>query len=813
MPFFKLLPAKNSTMLNQTVEYTLSNKASARATISCSGMGAVWIKKIRHCCCRMRKKNASILPALLFLFLSSGLLQAQRVEVTSLTPLENAHTQEWGNVYSLDGTWEIAEGRKNQQPVFFSATTPVPGLVSAAQPSFKDVGLERDAGAVYWLRKKFRIADSIPALARLKIFKAMFGTHVFLNGKAVGENSLNFTPLYFNLRPFLKGNNQENELLISIGAGIASAPDSVVAGGDPERHRYPPGIYDHVQIILSGDPYILRTQVAPDIATKKITVAIQFAAEKAIAMPMRLQASIYEWGSNKVVARASISSGTVRPGKENKTILTIAIPNCKLWSPESPNLYVLKISGKQYRYATRFGMRSFAVDTAFTNRAMLNNKPCFLRGTNLAAHRFFEDTACRQYPWDSAWVRKLFRRFTSMEMNAARASIGPPPELWYEMADEEGMMIMDEYAIWYAYQPAVGSVTEEAADLYKKWGIWPKNLTTAQLINEYTAWMQERWNHACVIVWDAQNETWAPQTGEAINAVRNIDLSRRIWDNGWSPPASPADIREAHPYFERWVAGTEMKTVEALKEKPFTTQALATAGKLPSTFYLPYQSAYSMPHNWYWKQPCVINEYSYLWLHRNGNGTTLTKDYYDAILGANATAAERQNLYARNLAAVTEYWRACRSCFALLYPFGIAGSIEGGATSDNFTDIPSLSFDAAYTKYVPDAFAALGVCAELWQTDFEYNSWSGAQAEFPVAIINDTENLYNSYFTIEVLQADSICSSVSYRYAAAPFAVNRRMVKIDLPKKAGRYSIVTSLHGSKNKVVKSWRDILLKEEK
>ena len=69
-----------------------------------------------------------------------------------------------------------------------------------------------------------------------------------------------------------------------------------------------------------------------------------------------------------------------------------------------------------------------------------------------------------------------------MGMNAARMSIGPPPELWYEIADEEGMMIMDEYAIWYAYNPAIGSIKEEAADPHKKWGIWPKDLTT-KLIN------------------------------------------------------------------------------------------------------------------------------------------------------------------------------------------------------------------------------------------------------------------------------------------------------------------------------------------
>ncbi len=94
--------------------------------------------------------------------------------------------------------------------------------------------------------------------------------------------------------------------------------------------------------------------------------------------------------------------------------------------------------------------------------------------------------------------------------------------------------------------------------------------------------MQERWNHASVIVWDAQNETWARQTGEAIKEVRKLDLSNRVWDNGWSPPVDAGDIREAHPYFERWVEGTEMKTASEKKQQPFSLANLANAEKIPS---------------------------------------------------------------------------------------------------------------------------------------------------------------------------------------------------------------------------------------
>ncbi|HEX6892887.1 MAG TPA: glycoside hydrolase family 2 TIM barrel-domain containing protein, partial [Chryseolinea sp.] len=491
-----------------------------------------------------------------------------------------------------------------------------------------------------------------------------------------------------------------------------------------------------------------------------------------------------------------------------ETTLNVDLPidECKLWTPEEPHLYVLRLENNDYSYQTRFGMRSFEVDSAYTNRALLNGKPSFIRGTNFSIHRFFEDSLSKRHPWDTAWVRKLFRTFREMDMNAIRMVIGPAPELWYDIADEEGMMIFDEYAVWYAYQPDVGDVKDELADPYKRWSVWPKNLKAKQLINEYTAWMQERWNHPSVIVWDAQNESWSKETGEAIRAVRKLDLSNRVWDNGWSPPESRSDIREAHPYFESYTKGSEMQKPNEIAKKPFDLSFLATADKIPSTFYLPYQYAYKMQPDLHWDQPCIINEYSYLWLNRDGTATILTKPFYDAVLGENATSDQRRELYARYLAAVTEYWRANRTCIGVLYPFGLAASITEGATNDNFIDISKLEFDKYYKKYVPDAFASLGVCAELWQTDFPINTWQGTQADFAVAVINDTGEEYNGIFDVVITRGDSVIQRSSYTYSVPPYGISRRQVKIELPKISGAYEVIVQLHGG-DRIVSSHRKI------
>ena len=118
-----------------------------------------------------------------------------------------------------------------------------------------------------------------------------------------------------------------------------------------------------------------------------------------------------------------------------------------------------------------------------------------------------------------------------MHWNALRYCIGFPPEFWYRIADEEGILIQDEFPIW-------GGGPKS----------WPAELTSKELAQEYTEWMQERWNHPCVVIWDAQNETRTTETGKALQAVRGLDLSNRPWDNGYGQPQSPGDSFESHPY-------------------------------------------------------------------------------------------------------------------------------------------------------------------------------------------------------------------------------------------------------------------------
>lgn len=355
--------------------------------------------------------------------------------------LLNGCKNEKRTIISLNGEWKIEEGSKENIPGKFTHTIKVPGLVSLAQPAFTNAGPKvKDRRSLiqvdslreaFWYYRTFSVNGEIPEIALLKVSKAMFGIKVFLNGKDLGEHLPCFTPGYFNVREALK--KGENEIIIRVGSARNSVPFSVPDGFDFEKDRYIPGIFDNVELIMSGTPLIISVQAAPDIERKQVRIQVR----------MDNPAAIFESGVDFLIAESATGKVAGKLNKkmtflQDRNILSVTIPikDCRLWSPEDPFLYDLKVTTEGDEYSTRFGMREFRYDTV-SGKPMLNGKPYFLRGTNATLYRFFEDDACKDLPWDSAWVRALHKSFRQFHWNSIRYCIGIAPEEWYRIADEK----------------------------------------------------------------------------------------------------------------------------------------------------------------------------------------------------------------------------------------------------------------------------------------------------------------------------------------------------------------------------------------
>jgi len=661
-------------------------------------------------------------------------------------------------IVSLDGTWQIAQGSMDRPSEPFRRTVPVPGLADMAEPAFEQVGFKSEKRQAFWYRRTFRLEQPLSPVAMLKINKAKYGTKVWLNGQVVGEHIGCFTPAWFDVTGLLKEPPAENELLVRLGADRSALPETVPTGWDFEKYRYIPGIYDSVQLILTGRPYIASVQTAPQPSRQQLRVRAEL-QQTADHQQLHLAYRITTASTGQLFQQGQIT--IENPDKKNNLVadFTIPMPNARLWSPEQPFLYNLELTTVGDSIQVRFGMRSFAFDR-IRGRAILNGRVYFLRGTNICIFRFFEDAQRGDKPWRKDWVRLLGQRFKSMHFNAIRYCIGPPPEFWYDIADEQGFLIQDEFPIWLLSRA-------------------PENPRSDQIAAQYAEWIRQHANHPCVVIWDAQNESVTDQTGKAIAQVRHLDLSNRPWENGWAEPASPADCVEAHPYlFIRAWSGRQ----------PFRFHQIAELSGTP-----PLRQAQKK-----YNVPIIINEYGWLWLNRDGSPTILTKKVYESLFPAGSTVEQRRELYARYLAALTEFWRAHRACAGVLHFYGLGYSRpgleprpKGGATSDHFIDLEKLTFEPNFERYMRDAFSPVGLMLDFWDEQLT----GPAQRTIQIYLINDLYESWTGRVQLKLLRAGQLQTSQSKLCTVPP--LGRQIVPLEqsFPDQPGHYELRAELIG------------------
>ena len=680
----------------------------------------------------------------------------------------------------LDGSWAIADGvEPDAPPVVFGHTAAVPGLAHSARPPFPGVdqyesqefigtmirdgvlpatekfealGRTTQTRNYFWYRRTFR-APARKQRAVLVVNKAQFGTAVWLNRKKVGEHAGCFTPGRFDLSEALHWSG-ENQLLIRIGAHPGALPESAFYGNDGEKEFWTPGIYDSVSLLLSDSPAIESVQVAPHIQSSEIVVETEL-INLGPARSVTLSQQVKTWKGARDVGTRVVERVSLRAGERKLVRQTIPIPGAILWSPDNPFLYVLDTATGGDSSTTRFGMREFRFEG---ERAILNGQVIYLRGASITLHRFFADPNSGALPWDDAWVRKFLVDIPHrMHWNAFRICIGPAPQRWLDIADEAGLLLEYEFPIW-----------DDRKPLRQK--LWKEE----EILDQFKEFVRDNWNHPSVVLWDASNEThWSFLGDKVIPAVRGLDLSSRPWENGYNGPAAPGDPYEVHPYkfidhhFGKGPHFFEMADLEKTDEKKPQWPGHAA----------------------------IINEYDWLWLHRDGTPTVLTRKVYDHILGSNATAEQRFATSAYLLAGLTEYWRAFRKHAGVLYLAYLDGEGPHIYTCDNFRDVRTLEFQPHFEDYMVEAFKPLGVYIHFWQPTLE----GGAKRTFRIMMVNDTGQRMTGKLkvTLEPSSGGKQVAGAETKFDMAPLGQANYDVELAIPEVQGEFLLKAAADSGK----------------
>ena len=206
---------------------------------------------------------------------------------------------------------------------------------------------------------------------------------------------------------------------------------------------------------------------------------------------------------------------------------TLHIDNVKLWNVHAAYLYnfVIRITDGETvvdEYAEKIGIRTFEIKDG---NFLLNGKPVYLRG--FGKH---EDADLRGRGLDLATVKRDYELMKWIGANCFRTSHYPYAEELYQMADEEGFLIIDEV-------PAVGFMESAMNFLAANQGNgrkvgWFEKETTPQLLENHKAalidMINRDKNHASVIAWSILNEPQCTSEGTEAYFKTLFDLAHEI---------------------------------------------------------------------------------------------------------------------------------------------------------------------------------------------------------------------------------------------------------------------------------------------
>lgn len=194
------------------------------------------------------------------------------------------------------------------------------------------------------------------------------------------------------------------------------------------------------------------------------------------------------------------------------------IPNVRPWSAETPHLYQLTIELKDEAGAT---VEATAVKVGFRTaeikdkQLQINGKPVLVKGVNLHEHNEYTGHYVPE-----ELMRKDFELFRKYNVNTIRTCHYPQPELFYRLADEYGLYVIDEANIeshGMGYNLSAG-------------GTLANNLLFLESHLNRTVNMVERdKNHPCVITWSLGNEAGNGYNFyETYRWIKGRDISRPV---------------------------------------------------------------------------------------------------------------------------------------------------------------------------------------------------------------------------------------------------------------------------------------------
>ena len=198
-------------------------------------------------------------------------------------------------------------------------------------------------------------------------------------------------------------------------------------------------------------------------------------------------------------AKIEILDGETVVAKGFGSDCDIVVPDAKLWSDETPNLYTCKVSIDGDETVVSFGIRTISWD----NKGFyINGKSTLLRGG--CVHH--DNGILGAATLDAADWRRV-RILKDAGFNAIRAAHNPISKAMLDACDYYGMYVMDEgWDMWFHHKSKFDYATH-----------WRKNY-----LSDLQAMVDRDYNHPSMVMYSIGNEVSEPAKEEGVEKTREM---------------------------------------------------------------------------------------------------------------------------------------------------------------------------------------------------------------------------------------------------------------------------------------------------
>ncbi|MDQ3788920.1 MAG: glycoside hydrolase family 2, partial [Actinomycetota bacterium] len=405
---------------------------------------------------------------------------------------------EWKN---LNGVWEFAGAAEGEAPPIGQSLDErilVPYPVESALS-----GIQRTEERM-WYRRTFDVPSRWRGQRLILNFGAVdYDTRVWVNGKQVTTHRGGYDSFSVDITSALNKNGSQE-----IVVGVEDLTDKTWQPVGKQRqvpdrgifYTGSSGIWQTVWLEPVQSRHITKLDMTPRLADSSLRLTARSNIEGTV------EAVAYDNG--RIVGRVR--------GPANQE-LKVPVPNAKLWSPDSPFLYDLKVTlfdgrTKVDEVGSYFGMREIGTKPGADGklRMTLNGKILFHMST---LDQGFWPDGIHTAPTDAA-LRFDLEQHKVLGFNTVRKHIKVEPDRWYYHADKLGLLVWQD-------MPSMKTVNEEAPPAARTQ--FERELHT--MVEQHKSWTS-------IVVWVPFNEGWGEwsreETGRIADEVKAQDPSRLV---------------------------------------------------------------------------------------------------------------------------------------------------------------------------------------------------------------------------------------------------------------------------------------------